>query len=367
MKMKHTRRIGCALAVASLAATTQAQTPLGSALTYQARLEMNGSALNGTADLEFTLHDSATGGSMIGSVVPATNIVVADGLFTVAIDFGVVAFNGDKRWLEIRVRSPHDPMGVAPFTTLMPRQPLTATPYALQTRGVFADNNRNIGLGTTNPLAKLDVQGSVKIVDGTEGDGKVLTSDSTGAASWQALAIGGGFSNMQVFSSPGTTNFTVPAGVTKLLIEVRGGGGGGGKGNAGGGAVGQGGSGGGYGMGIFAVTPGSVHAVTVGAGGLGASGGTCTVGGSGGSSSVGALISATGGGGGGGCGSSSTPGSSTAPLRMTGEKGRQYFNSPSTPENPGGPCGDGSTIGRGGNGNEFFGRNGNAGNVVVFW
>ena len=52
---------------------------------------------------------------------------------------------------------------------------------------------------------------------------------------------------------------------------------------------------------------------------------------------------------------------------MTGEKGRQYFSSASTPENPGGPCGDGSTIGRGGNGNEFFGRDGNDGVVVVFW
>ncbi|MCZ6612096.1 MAG: hypothetical protein O6941_05635, partial [Planctomycetota bacterium] len=100
----------------------------------------------------------------------------------------------------------------------------------------------------------------------------------------------------------------------------------------------------------------------------GSNGGNCTVGAPGGTTSFGIIIiSATGGGGGGGCGSSSTPGSSTAPLNMTGEKGRQYFSSPSTPENPGGACGDGSTNGRGGNGNEFFGRDGKDGNVVVFW
>jgi len=42
----------------------------------------------------------------------------------------------------------------------------------------------NVGIGTTNPDAKLYVSGSVKIVDGTQGAGKVLTSDANGLGTW---------------------------------------------------------------------------------------------------------------------------------------------------------------------------------------
>lgn len=368
------------LAVGSIAVLAGGQggaagvTPAGTVFTYQGQLDQGGVPVNSTCDFEFSLWDAAVGPTQIGSTLSVINVTVTDGRFTVQLDFGAAAFNGNARWLEIAVRCP---AGAGLFTTLVPRQPLTPAPYAVRSLAPWAvsPTNKsdifyetgNVGIGTTAPTEKLDVAGSVRITDGTEGVGKVLTSDASGVGTWQTPAGGGGFSNMQVFSSPGASDFTVPAGVTKLMIQVRGGGGGGGKGNAGGGAVGQGGSGGGYGMGIFSVTSGSIHAVTVGAGGVGSAGGTCTVGAPGGTTSFGIIISATGGGGGGGCGSSSTPGSSTAPLNMTGEKGRQYFSSPSTPENPGGACGDGSTIGRGGNGNEFFGRDGNDGNVVVFW
>ncbi len=45
--------------------------------------------------------------------------------------------------------------------------------------------NGNVGIGTSSPTAKLDVTGNVKITDGTQGAGKVLTSDASGMASWQ--------------------------------------------------------------------------------------------------------------------------------------------------------------------------------------
>jgi FG-GAP repeat len=47
---------------------------------------------------------------------------------------------------------------------------------------------QNVGIGTTTPTAKLHVNGSFKLTDGTQGTGKVLTSDANGAAAWQALA-----------------------------------------------------------------------------------------------------------------------------------------------------------------------------------
>jgi hypothetical protein len=52
------------------------------------------------------------------------------------------------------------------------------------------DANGNLGIGTSAPSAKLDVAGTVKIVDGTEGAGKVLTSDGDGLASWADAATG---------------------------------------------------------------------------------------------------------------------------------------------------------------------------------
>ena len=48
----------------------------------------------------------------------------------------------------------------------------------------------NLGIGQPNPTAKLDVNGTVKITDGNQGDGKVLTSDAAGNATWQNSAYG---------------------------------------------------------------------------------------------------------------------------------------------------------------------------------
>ncbi len=47
----------------------------------------------------------------------------------------------------------------------------------------------NVGIGTSTPGAKLEVVGAVKIIDGTEGVGKVLTSNAVGTASWQTPSL----------------------------------------------------------------------------------------------------------------------------------------------------------------------------------
>ncbi|UCF44292.1 MAG: hypothetical protein JSV99_05085, partial [Planctomycetota bacterium] len=51
--------------------------------------------------------------------------------------------------------------------------------------------NGNVGIGTTSPSEKLEVNGQVKITGGSPGAGKVLTSDGSGLASWQTLPAGG--------------------------------------------------------------------------------------------------------------------------------------------------------------------------------
>lgn len=47
-------------------------------------------------------------------------------------------------------------------------------------------NDGNVGIGTNAPSANLHVNGTTRLVDGTQAAGKVLTSDASGNASWRS-------------------------------------------------------------------------------------------------------------------------------------------------------------------------------------
>jgi len=67
----------------------------------------------------------------------------------------------------------------------------------------------NVGIGTNAPSEKLDVAGSVRIVDGTQGDGKVLTSDANGKATWTTIATGGTASELQKITEASNTGWRI--------------------------------------------------------------------------------------------------------------------------------------------------------------
>ena len=55
--------------------------------------------------------------------------------------------------------------------------------------GDHRDANIRVGIGTNTPTAKMQVSGTLRYVDGTQGTGKILTSDANGNASWQLPAV----------------------------------------------------------------------------------------------------------------------------------------------------------------------------------
>lgn len=60
---------------------------------------------------------------------------------------------------------------------------------ATNTEMVTVLDNGNVGIGNTTPATKLDINngttvGAIKIVDGTQGAGRVLTSDANGVGTW---------------------------------------------------------------------------------------------------------------------------------------------------------------------------------------
>jgi hypothetical protein len=110
----------CALATAG-AAFAQ-----GTAFIYQGRLADNGTPATGIYDLRFTIYDDPTVGNPVSLSLTNAAVPIANGVFTVTLDFGNV-FNGSPRFLDIGVRTNSG----AAFTPLSPRQALMPVPYAI--------------------------------------------------------------------------------------------------------------------------------------------------------------------------------------------------------------------------------------------
>src|SRR5262245_12527531 len=120
------RRMLAAAAVAVLG--WNAASFAGTAITYQGQLKYQGGPADGSFSMTFALFDAATLGGQVGTTLVFDGlggnpppVSVADGLFTVELDFGAAAYNGQPRWLQITVDG----------TPLSPRQELTPAPHAL--------------------------------------------------------------------------------------------------------------------------------------------------------------------------------------------------------------------------------------------
>jgi hypothetical protein len=271
------------------------------AFTYQGQLRDGGTNANGSYTMIFKLYDAVSGGNQIGSAI-TNSATLANGLFSVNLDFGAGRFNGSARWLDITITNG----GVT--QTLSPRVQVLPAPYAqfaavaaTVTNGAImnaqlagnavnttniqnnAVTNRNL---TANAVNATNIAGG-QVVKSLNGLTDFVTLKAGANVSvftnGNALQISAGVPSFQAFGSSGT--FVVPTNVTKIMVELWGGGGGGGSGYSY--YTGGGGGAGGYGWAVFNVTPGASYTVTTPAD---ADGGV-----HGGTTSFGSLMSATGG------------------------------------------------------------------------
>ena len=117
-------------------ATVGAQAVLGTGFTYQGRLVQGGSPVSGTCSFQFGLWDASSGGSQVGVTRTVASQAVSAGYFTTTpLDFGGGAFNGEARWLAIRV----DCRRAATPTWAASRS--RPAPYALALPGLWTQQN----------------------------------------------------------------------------------------------------------------------------------------------------------------------------------------------------------------------------------
>lgn len=171
-------------AVALLTYTARA-VPLGTSFSYQGKLMDGGQPASGSYEFEFTLYDAETAGNSLGTLT-LEEVPVSDGVFTVQLDYGAAAFDGNARWLEIWVRKDNDGL---PGAMLTPRQAISAAPYTLMAKtvpnGAITGAKLADGAVTAGKIGTGAVEGS-NIASGAVGSGHL----AAGGVQAQHLAAG---------------------------------------------------------------------------------------------------------------------------------------------------------------------------------
>jgi hypothetical protein len=133
------------------------QEAVGTAFTYQGYLDDGGIPATGSYDMQFLLYDALAAGSQVGVTISVDDNPVIDGQFSANLDFGQSAFGSGRRFLQIAVR-PGSSSGS--YTTLSPRQELTAAPYALGMPNVYTNETQNfVGIGRDFRISGNEVFG----------------------------------------------------------------------------------------------------------------------------------------------------------------------------------------------------------------
>jgi len=88
--------------------------------------------------------------------------------------------------------------------------------------------SQNVGVGNTSPTEKLDLTGNINVTgtikaNGEDGsDNQVLMKNNSGLLAWGDMCH---YKNAVTFTTLGAGTCTVPAGITKIRVQLWGGGG----------------------------------------------------------------------------------------------------------------------------------------------
>jgi len=183
------------------------------AFNYQGSLKDGASAANGNYDFQFALYDAVSGGNQLGSTLNRNSLAVANGVFTVSLDFGS-QFPGANRFLEIRVRLTGQPS----LTTLTPRQQVNSEPYSVKSLTTDTASSLNCtACVTAAQIASVNgasITGTIPAASIPAGSGSYI-QNGTGLQTANQNISGNGFFGGQV--AIGTT---VPSSNVKLQVNA---------------------------------------------------------------------------------------------------------------------------------------------------
>jgi hypothetical protein len=197
----------------ALAAPAKAQT---TAFTYQGELSSGATPADGNFDLRFGLFPAVSGGTQIGGDQTLSAVAVAEGIFTVQLDFGVSAFPGASRFLEIEVR----PAGSGSYTTLTPRQQISSAPYAIRTLSAAAADSLSsacTGCVTDSQIQSISgskVSGAIPAASLPSGSGSYIQNGTSPQANARFNVAGNGtIGGVLTATTAAVGGASVPSGV----------------------------------------------------------------------------------------------------------------------------------------------------------
>ncbi len=178
---------------------------------------------SGNYDFEFRLFDALSGGTQQGTTVQRPKVAVANGVFSVSLDFGPSVFSGANRFLDISVRE----VGGGAYSQLAPRQQIQSTPYAVRSLNASAADALSpscVGCVTATQVGSVNgsaVTGTIPVSGVPAGSGSYIQNATTQQATSNFNVSGTGSASLlnarmqfqlngeRILAAPGIQNTVV--------------------------------------------------------------------------------------------------------------------------------------------------------------